>query len=712
MWALDSASLVGAEHVGAVVVTGSHGGLLGGRPDTALKADALAALFNDAGIGIDEAGVTRLPALDSRGIAAGTVAASSARIGDARSTYEDGILTRVNQRAAALGIAPGMTAREFVEIVRRAAAETREERMTDAAPVSNRPSGRMNGGRALAEMLRLAEVGPMFGMGGFQLLPFYDALAQLGMRHFLINDERCGAFAADAYARVTNRPGVCDGTLGPGATNLVTGLIESLNAGVPIIALAGDTNRAHSWKNMTQECRQAEILRPAVKELIRVEMTSRVPELLRRAFAVATSGRPGPVLLDVPEDVCHGEHDFTAEDFAIDPSTLSVPARRIRPDRAEVARAAALIARAKRPLLLVGGGIHLSAGYDALLGFAEAQSIPVAHTMSGKGGIACTHPLSVGLFGRYSRIANELIEASDCLVVVGCKLGEIATKRYALPPETIPLIHLDIVAEEIGRCRTADVALWGDARAGLEDLAEALADEAKRARAARADYVAEIPSRMASWRDEAAARLHSEERPIHMARLCTELNKALPADSILVADGGFAGHWTGLLYDTKSPGRHFIPDRGLASIGYGLPGGIGAALAAPSTPAVAITGDGGFNMMLGELETARRAGIGLTIVVVNNAASGYVKALQHAMFRGRYQSSDLVEMDYAAIARAMGCNGIRVEDPDRLGEALRTGLAERTRPTVLDVVVTRDPARMLPAVDNRTVEIKQGDRVA
>jgi len=584
--------------------------------------------------------------------------------------------------------------------------------MTDIDRASNRPSGRMNGGRALAEMLRLAGVGPMFGMGGFQLLPFYDALAQLGMRHFLINDERCGAFAAEAYARVTNRPGVCDGTLGPGATNLVTGLIEALNAGTPMIALAGDTNRAHSWKNMTQECRQAEILRPAVKELIRVELTSRVPELLRRAFAVATSGRPGPVLLDVPEDVCHGEHDFAAEDFSIDPTTLNAPARRIRPDRADIGRAAALIGRAKRPLILVGGGIHLSAGYEALLAFAEAQSIPIAHTMSGKGGIACTHPLSIGLFGRYSRIANELIEASDCLLVVGCKLGEIATKRYALPPESIPLIHLDILAEEIGRCRPATVALWGDARAGLEDLAEALADDANGTRAARADYIAEIPAQMGAWRQEAAARLDSSERPIHMARLCRELNLALPADSILVADGGFAGHWTGLLYDTKSPGRHFIPDRGLASIGYGLPGGIGAALAAPQTPVVAITGDGGFNMMLGELETARRAGIGLTIVVVNNAASGYVKALQHAMFRGRYQSSDLVEMDYAAIARAIGCSGVRVEDPERLGAALREGLAERTRPTVLDIVVTRDPARMLPAVDNRTVEIRQGDRVA
>jgi acetolactate synthase-1/2/3 large subunit len=543
-------------------------------------------------------------------------------------------------------------------------------------------------------------------------LPFYDALSQLGMRHFLINDERCGAFAAEAYARVTNRPGVCDGTLGPGATNLVTGLIEALNAGTPVIALAGDTNRAHSWKNMTQECRQAEILRPAVKELIRVELTSRVPELLRRAFAVATSGRPGPVLLDVPEDVCHGEHDFAAEDFAIDPTTLSAPARRIRPDKADITSAAALLARAKRPLILVGGGIHLSAGYEALLALAEAQSIPVAHTMSGKGGIACTHPLSVGLFGRYSRIANELIEPADCLLVVGCKLGEIATKRYVLPPGNIPLVHLDILAEEIGRCSPAAVALWGDARAGLEDLTEALADDARQARAARADYIGEIPARMTSWRQEAAARLDSGERPIHMARLCRELNNALPADSILVADGGFAGHWTGLLYDTKVPGRRFIPDRGLASIGYGLPGGIGAALAAPQMPVVAITGDGGFNMMLGEIETARRAGIGLTIVVVNNAASGYVKALQHAMFRGRYQSSDLVEMDYAAIARAMGCAGIRVDDPGRLGAALREGLAERSRPTVLDIVVTRDPARMLPAVDNRTVEIRQGDRVA
>ncbi len=188
--------------------------------------------------------------------------------------------------------------------------------------LQNRPSGTMTGGRALAEMLHLSGAGPMFGMGGFQLLPFYDAIGLVGLNHHLINDERCGAFAADAYARVTNRPGICDGTLGPGATNLVTGLVESLNGGIPIVAIAGDTNRAHSWKNMTQECRQVEILKPAVKELIRVETTSRIPELVRRAFAVATSGRPGPVLLDVPEDVAHGVHDFAPEDFVVDETTL------------------------------------------------------------------------------------------------------------------------------------------------------------------------------------------------------------------------------------------------------------------------------------------------------------------------------------------------------------------------------------------------------
>jgi acetolactate synthase-1/2/3 large subunit len=583
--------------------------------------------------------------------------------------------------------------------------------MNVQAPVEASNARRvLTGGAALGAMLQAHGAGPIFGMGGFQLLPFYEACRTLGLKHILINDERCGAFAADAYARVTNRPGFCDATLGPGATNLVTGLVESLNAGIPLVAIAGDAHRDHAGKNMTQEARQAEILRPAVKELIRVESAARIPEIVRRAFAVATSGRPGPVLLDVPEDVAHAEHDFDAGDFWTDPETLRIPARRSRPDPRSVERAAALVAGAKRPLLLVGGGIHLSGAYEPLRALAEAQDIPVAHSISGKGGIACTHPLSVGLFGRYSRVANELVAEADCLVAVGCKLGEIATKRFQLLPAEVPLIQIDAVPEEIGRTARVAVALAGDAGLALADLAAALSDA--RPGAERREAAAALPERMRRWREGAQDRLRSAERPINVGRLMDEIGRALPSDGVLVADGGFAAHWSALLFDTKKAGRHYVADRGFASIGYGLPGSFGAQLGVgPGRRVLGLTGDGGLNMVAGELETARRAGAAFVLCVVNNAASGYVKALQHSVYGpGAYQSSDLSEIDYAAVARAYGCAGIRVEDPDELPRALAAGLENTDVPTVLDVVVTRDPAKMLPGVDSRTLKVEKGDR--
>jgi acetolactate synthase-1/2/3 large subunit len=217
---------------------------------------------------------------------------------------------------------------------------------------------------------------------------------------------------------------------------------------------------------------------------------------------------------------------------------------------------------------------------------------------------------------------------------------------------------------------------------------------------------------MQEWRDGVRERLESDETPVAMARLMHELNVIMPADGVLVADGGFAAHWGGLLYDTKQAGRGFVPDRGFASIGYGLPGAMGAAMAAPGRAVVSITGDGGFNMMIGELETARRLALDLTVVVVNNAASGYVKALQHLMYGpGAYHASDLAETNYAAVAQAFGCHGIRVEQPGELAGALKSAIAT-PGPSIVDVVVTRDPAKMLPAVDNRTVTVKKGDRVA
>jgi acetolactate synthase-1/2/3 large subunit len=569
----------------------------------------------------------------------------------------------------------------------------------------------LTGGAAVAHMFQRYGVGPIFGMGGFQLLPFYEACRQLRLRHILVNDERCGAFAADAYARVTNRVGVVDATLGPGATNLVTGLAESFNAGIPIVALVAEAHREHAWKNMTQEVRQLEVLRPVAKEVIRVESIRRVPELVRRAFTVATSGRPGPVVLALPEDISHAEHAFAAADLSVDERYAGIPSTRSRPDAADVSRAAALIAKSKRPILLVGGGIHLSQAYDALLALARSEGIPVAHTMSGKGSIACTDPLSAGLFGRYDRIANDLIAASDCLVVVGCKLGEIATKRYTIIPAETPLIHVDVLAEEIGRTAQPGIALVADARLALEDLAAALAGDGGR-RASREAYRAEVVAGMRKWVAGARDRTQSSERPINIGRILGEINRILPPDDVLVADGGFAAHWAALLFDTKRAGRHFVPDRGLASIGYGAPAGIGAQIGVGTgRRVVALTGDGGFNMTMGEMETARRSGANFVLCVFNNAASGYVKALQHSMYGpGSYQSSDLHELDYADVGRALGCTGIRVEDPDEVAPALEKGLANTTTPTIIDFVVTRDPARMLPAVDNRTLKVAKGDR--
>ncbi|WP_313462969.1 thiamine pyrophosphate-dependent enzyme, partial [Achromobacter sp.] len=226
-------------------------------------------------------------------------------------------------------------------------------------------------------------------------------------------------------------------------------------------------------------------------------------------------------------------------------------------------------------------------------------------------------------------------------------------------------------------------------------------------------YADEVGQAMHTWRESVQGKLTSPDSPIGMARLMHEINATLPEDGILVADGGFAAHWGGLLFDTKRAGRGFVPDRGFASIGYGIPGAIGAAAAAPGRQVVSLTGDGGCNMSLGELETAVRMGLAFTLVVVNNAASGYIKALQHLMYgSGSYQSSDLAETNYANVARALGCNGIRVEDPADIQAALASAYACKDRPTILDVVVTRDPAHMLPGVDSRAAKIKPGDRIA
>ena len=400
-----------------------------------------------------------------------------------------------------------------------------------------------SGAQILVDQLRIHGVDTAFCVPGESYLATLDALYDVkeNLKLVICRQEGGVTYMGDAYGKATGKPGVCFVTRGPGATNASLGVHTAHQDSTPLILFIGQVGRAMMQREAFQEVDFRQMYAPLCKWVAQINDPARIPEMVARAFHVATSGRPGPVVLDVPEDICHEEYSFTPDDFWVDPATTCIPARRIRPASDDVARAAALLAKAKRPLILAGGGIHLSEAWDSLTNFAESFNVPVAHTMSGKGSISCASELNAGLFGRYSRIANDLIESSDCLLAVGCKLGEIATKRYDLLPGNVPLIHLDVLEEELGRTTRAEVALWGDAAVGLDDIAAELADSATAQKAARAGYVAEVPARMQKWTDEAADRLLSKEKPIDMRRVMQELNNYMPADSVLVADGGFAG---------------------------------------------------------------------------------------------------------------------------------------------------------------------------
>jgi acetolactate synthase-1/2/3 large subunit len=561
----------------------------------------------------------------------------------------------------------------------------------------------LTGGEALVKMFQLHGIDHAFGMGGYQPLPYYDALArQDAIRHILIRDEKHGAFAADAYARVLNRPAIADATLGPGATNLVSGAAESFGASIPMVLLTGEVNSLIRGRAATQESDQFGMIHPTVKYGVTLDRIERVPELVRRAVNLATAGRPGPVHLNVPEDVFHGTFEFPDDDLWADPDATRVGARTIRPSGALVERAATLLATAERPIILVGGGLHLSEAYSQLAEFVDLTGIPVASTISGKGAISEDHPLAVGVFGRFSRIANDLISSADVILVVGSKLGEIATNRWSLIPAGARLIHVDIDPSELGKVHRAEVGIWADAGLALSDLSAALVGHRKSFGRRRQTTERLLADRRVAWSATAEPKYRSAERPMHMARVLRELRRAMPPEAIVVADGGFAAHWSALLFDVTSVGRSYIANRGHAAIGYGLPGAIGAQLAAPDRPVVALCGDNGFAMAVAELETAKRAGAPVICLVVNNGTLGYVKALQHGMFEDRFLSVDFLEVDYATVARGFGCEGAVVEDPDDLAGALADAIASPV-PYVIDARITTNPAEMLPGIDRRTL---------
>ncbi len=545
----------------------------------------------------------------------------------------------------------------------------------------------LSGAEAFVRMLQRHGVKHIFGLCGDTTLPFYDALARLdhGMTHILTRDERCAAYMADAYARVTGRVGVCEGPSGGGATYILPGVVEANESSFPILAVTSDISVTARGRFALTELDQEALFRPLTKYTHVLNSALEVAPTIRRAFREMTTGRPGSAHIGLPYDVQKApvdENDVWAHE-----DLCGFPARRSGPDPDAVERAAALIAEAREPLFICGGGPVLSGAFPEVLAISELLEIPVSTTISGKGIIAEDHPLAVGVVGSNGGTipTRDIVDDADLIVFVGCRAGSVTTERWRHPvPGAAKIVQIDVDPTVIGTNYAADAALVGDARLCLNALLIALRDRVKttptRARGRRA--VAEAKARKFAAFAELAA---SNERPIRPERLIATLQKLLPSDAVIVADPGTPCPYFSGYYEFRETGRHFITNRAHGALGFALPASIGAAVGRPNAKVVSVMGDGSFGFSCGEMETMVRLGLPITMIVISNSVFGWIKAGQRHSYDERYFSVDFNRSDHARIAEAFGVRSWRVEDPGALESTLKKAL-EAEGPTLVDVI--------------------------
>jgi acetolactate synthase-1/2/3 large subunit len=499
---------------------------------------------------------------------------------------------------------------------------------------------------------------------------------------------------ADVYARVSFRPGVCEGPSGAGATYLASGLAEANASSIPVIALTSDTPVRQEARNVLTELDQTGLFAPITKWSSLVKQASRIPDTLRQAFRIATSGRPGAVQVTLPMDVL--EEQVEAPPAHAGEVCQHVPAYRTRPDPGAVDRAAALMARARRPVIVAGGGVVTSGAWAELTGLAEALGVPVGTSICGKGAIAEDHPLSLGVVGSNGRrpYANAVLAEADLILYVGCKTDSVTTAGWTLPSRTTAktILHLDVDPAEIGRNYPTAVGLVGDAKLGLSDLTHSVIARDAQPR----------PNPLRLRDDETSAFWTAFEAkaaattiPIKPQRVIHALAGLLPPDCIVIADAGTPTPFTAAYF--RSPaGRRVIIPRGYGGLGYAIPGVVGAKLARPDASVVGLVGDGSFGMSAGELETIARLRLPVTLIQFNNACFGWIKVSQELFHAGRSFGVDLSpETDYAGIARGFGLRGVRVEDPLDVEPVLRDALASE-EPTFIDIVTVCETAELPP----------------
>ncbi|MBX6745267.1 MAG: acetolactate synthase catalytic subunit [Acetobacteraceae bacterium] len=548
--------------------------------------------------------------------------------------------------------------------------------------------------------LRLAEAFARHGvtLTFGQSLPsaFHLAAPHVGIEQKVYRQENAGGAMADGYARISRKVGVVTAQNGPAATLLVPPLAEALKASTPVLALVQEVTRDATDRNAFQELDHIRMFEPVAKWVRRLDRADRLDDYVDMAFTAAASGRPGPAVLLVPADLL--TEAAAPVSSLLRPRRLSLgqaPLDRTVADPTAISAAADALATAKHPLVVAGGGVHLSSAYDELAALQETAHLPVATTVMGKGAADETHPLTLGVIGYVmgqgarTHALRSMVDRADLVLLVGTRTNQNGTDSWKLfGPET-RFIHLDADPMEVGR-NYESLRLVGDAKLTLAALTAVLQRRDLSARAAaRPAIEGEIAAAVTGWR-RTIQDLTTRDTPLcRPERVMAELDRLIGPEDIVVADASYSSIWIANYLTAKRAGQRFLTPRGIAGLGWGLPMAIGAQIAAPNSRVVCLCGDGGFGHSWAELETLRRLDLPITLLVLNNGILAYQKHAEEVRFGEHTVAVNFTAVDHAMIARACGVEGVRVETGAAIAPALRSALDGR-RPVLLDLITDPD----------------------
>ena len=545
----------------------------------------------------------------------------------------------------------------------------------------------MRGGEAIIESLKNMGVKTIFGYPGGQTIPFYDMLYDADMDHILVRHEQCAAHAADGYARASGRVGVCLATSGPGATNLVTGIGTAYMDSSPIVAITGQVPTHLIGNDAFQEADIIGITMPIVKYSYQPKNPDMIPSIIKSSFEIASTGRPGPVLIDVPKEVQEGELTEFKDDLIETPGYNPTVKGNIR----QIKKASELIKQSKKPMILAGAGVIISNACCELKKLAETINAPVMTSLLGKGAFDETSDLALGMLGMHGRkVSNDYINESDLLIAIGVRFSDRTTGRLdSFAPDT-KVIHIDIDPAEIGKNVEVDLPIVGDARNTLSSLNKVLKDYKS------SSEVNEWADMIKQKKKELLPRVTYDDVPLKPQTVIKEIAEALNPEAILTTDVGQNQMWAAHFFDTQKP-RKFISSGGLGTMGFGFPAAIGAKVACPDDPVVSINGDGVFLMVCQELATVKEYDIPVIAVVLENRTLGMVYQWQSLLYNERHSQTLLGNSpDFVKLAESFGVNGVRVTKPGETKEALSSAIKDN-EPVLLNVVIDSEEALpMLP----------------